>query len=98
MALLDANATVLQTSYYCLLTMGLLILAGNTCFPPFLRLIIWTIKKMMPEKPESPGSRNWRSVIEFILEHPRRVYTNLFPSSQTWWLVFSLFCLNGLTG
>jgi Trk-type K+ transport system membrane component len=31
----------------------------------------------------------------FILDHPRRVYTNLFPAPQTWWLVLSLVCLNG---
>ena len=31
----------------------------------------------------------------FILDHPRRVYTNLFPAPQTWWLVLSLICLNG---
>ena len=31
----------------------------------------------------------------FILEHPRRVYTNLFPAAQTWWLVLSIVCLNG---
>ena len=31
----------------------------------------------------------------FILDHPRRVYTNLFPAAQTWWLVLSLVCLNG---
>lgn len=31
MSLLDANMTAFQTSYYVCLTMGLLILAGNTC-------------------------------------------------------------------
>ena len=60
--------------------------------PPFLRLILWTIKSLVPE------SERWdekRKVLNFILDHPRRVYTNLFPSSQTWWLVFSLVVLNG---
>jgi Trk-type K+ transport system membrane component len=51
MALLDANATALQTSYYALLTLSLLILAGNTCFPPFLRLILWTsLHQLIPER------------------------------------------------
>lgn len=95
MALLDANATVFQNSYYFLLTMSLLILAGNTCFPPFLRLIIWTLKTLVPKSSTSPRIQKWRIVLTFILDHPRRVYTNLFPSAQTWWLVFSLVVLNG---
>lgn len=40
MSLLDANMTAFQTAYYMLLTMGLCILAGNTCYPIFLRLIM----------------------------------------------------------
>jgi len=96
MALLDANATALQTSYYCLLTLSLLILAGNTCFPPFLRLILWTMKKMIPNKFQSQAWQRRRQTLEFCLDHPRRVYTNLFPAAQTWWLVFSLVMLNGI--
>jgi Trk-type K+ transport system membrane component len=95
MALLDANATALQTSYYCLLTLSLLILAGNTCFPPFLRLILWTMKKAIPET-SSLRLQKWKTVLTFILDHPRRVYTNLFPAKHTWWLVFSLVILNGI--
>ncbi|EXJ93809.1 hypothetical protein A1O1_02202 [Capronia coronata CBS 617.96] len=96
MALLDANATALQTSYYVLLTLSLLILAGNTCFPPFLRLMLWTMKRLIPR---SWNSQEWqirRRTLDFCLDHPRRVYTNLFPSAQTWWLVCSVFMLNGI--
>ncbi|KIW99816.1 uncharacterized protein Z518_10744 [Rhinocladiella mackenziei CBS 650.93] len=96
MALLDANATAFQTNYYVLLTLSLLILAGNTCFPPFLRLILWTMKKLIPKNSSSPSWSLRRRTLEFCLDHPRRVYTNLFPSAETWWLVFSLFMLNGL--
>ena len=92
MALLDANATALQTAAYPLLTMSILILAGNTCFPPFLRLILWTMEKLLPDNESWQTNRN---VIRFVLNHPRRVFTNLFPSRQTWWLVFSLVFLNG---
>ena len=94
MALLDANAVAIQNRYYPLLTLSLLILAGNTCFPPFLRLILWSMKKALPT-PGSPRMQKWRTVLMFILDHPRRVYTNLFPAPQTWWLVLSLVCLNG---
>ena len=95
MALLDANAVAIQNSYYPLLTLSLLILAGNTCFPPFLRLILWTMKKALPRSSTLPRMQKWRNVLVFILDHPRRVYTNLFPAAQTWWLVLSLICLNG---
>jgi len=96
MALLDANAVALQTSYYSLLTLSLLILAGNTCFPPFLRLIVWTMKKCISKSNPSIKWQERRRILTFILDHPRRVYTNLFPASQTWWLVLSLVLLNGL--
>ena len=92
MSLLDANMTAFQTSYYMLLTMGLMILAGNTCFPIFLRLIIATMLKLMP-KSESWDER--RQTLRFLLEHPRRCYTNLFPSEHTWWLAFAVIVLNG---
>lgn len=93
MALLDANAVALQRSYYCLLTLSFLILAGNTAFPPFLRLAIWTMKKLCPQ--DSPVWQKRKKTLTFILDHPRRVYTNLFPSQQTWWLVMTLIILNG---
>lgn len=96
MALLDANATVLQTAAYPLLTMSLLILAGNTCFPPFLRLILWSFEKILLKL--CPQNEYWANkivILRFILSHPRRVFTNLFPGRQTWWLVASLIFLNG---
>ncbi|OAP65026.1 hypothetical protein AYL99_00998 [Fonsecaea erecta] len=94
MALLDANAVALNRSYYCLLTLSLLILAGNTLFPPFLRGILWTFKKLIPEDSPSPAWQRRRRTIQFCLDHPRRVYTNLFPSAATWWLVASVVVLN----
>lgn len=96
MALLDANAAALQTSYYMLLTLSLLILAGNTCFPVFLRLILWILKISIPTESSSTTVSGWKRTLNFILEHPRRVYTNLFPSGPTWWLVTSLVVLNGI--
>ncbi|KAF7197808.1 Low-affinity potassium transport protein, partial [Pseudocercospora fuligena] len=50
MSLLDANMTAFQTGYYLLITMSFLILAGNTCYPIFLRLIIWAIYKVAIEQ------------------------------------------------
>jgi Trk-type K+ transport system membrane component len=37
-----------------------------------------------------------KATIRFILQYPRRVYTNLFPSAQTWWLLFMVIVLNGV--
>lgn len=95
MALLDINAIALQKSYYCLLTLSFLILAGNTAFPPFLRLTLWSMKKLCPSNSKSATWQKRRRILTFILDHPRRVYTNLFPAQQTWWLVMTLVVLNG---
>jgi Trk-type K+ transport system membrane component len=45
----------------------------------------------------SPNSHpHHKATLRFILKYPRRVYTNLFPSAPTWWLLFMLVCLNGI--
>lgn len=93
MSLLDANMVAFQDSVYILLTMGLLILAGNTAYPLFLRLIIWFFKKLMPN---TPACRDRIITLNFLLDHPRRCYTNLFPSAHTWWLLGSIVMLNGI--
>ncbi|KAE8148201.1 cation transport protein-domain-containing protein [Aspergillus avenaceus] len=93
MSLLDANMTALQTNVYPLLTMGLLILAGNTLYPCFLRFIIWAMRCMVPN---GPTWESWRITLDFILDHPRRVYTNLFPRRHTWYLLGTIIVLNGI--
>src|ERR1700761_1285400 len=77
-----------------MLTLSLLILAGNTLFPAFLRLILWTFSKLIPEHSSSLEWQRRRRTVQFCLDHPRRVYTNLFPSAATWWLVASVVALN----
>lgn len=97
MSLLDANMTAYQTGYYLLLTMSLLILAGNTCYPIFLRLIVWTMYKFVQRFEDR--SEDWREralTLKFLLDHPRRCYTNLFPSQHTWWLLLSVITLNSI--
>lgn len=93
MSLLDANMVAFQESIYMLITMGLLILAGNTCYPIFLRLIIWTLLKLMPDNDDWEHSRK---TLQFLLKHPRRCYTNLFPKRHTYWLLASVVVLNGI--
>lgn len=93
MSLLDANMTALQLNAYPLLTLGMLILAGNTLYPCFLRFIIWTMRQMLPDR---PAWQSWRVTLDFILDHPRRVYTNLFPARHTWYLLGTIIILNGI--
>jgi Trk-type K+ transport system membrane component len=73
--------------------MGMLILAGNTLYPCFLRFIIWILRLMMPN---NPSWQSWRVTLDFILDHPRRVYTNLFPARHTWYLLGTIIILNGI--
>ncbi|KAJ5819105.1 hypothetical protein N7474_004696 [Penicillium riverlandense] len=93
MSLLDANMTALQLNAYPLVTLGMLILAGNTLYPCFLRFIIWTMRNMLPNR---PAWQSWRVTLDFILDHPRRVYTNLFPARHTWYLLGTIIILNGI--
>jgi Trk-type K+ transport system membrane component len=37
-----------------------------------------------------------KATLRFVLKYPRRVYTNLFPSAPTWWLLLMLIVLNGI--
>ncbi|KAF2839335.1 TrkH-domain-containing protein [Patellaria atrata CBS 101060] len=93
MSLLDANMVAYQTSIYMLMTMGIMILAGNTCYPLFLRLLVWTMLKLMPK---DKSWDEWRKTLRFLLDHPRRCYTNLFPAKHSWWLLLSVVSLNGI--
>ncbi|KAI0845470.1 TrkH-domain-containing protein [Daldinia vernicosa] len=95
MSVLDANMIPYGSSYFVLIVMGVMILAGNTAYPVFLRLILWSSLKMLKWATYDDDMVEWKETIGYILKYPRRVYTNLFPSRQTYWLVFMLFVLNG---
>ena len=96
MSLLDANMIPFQNSTFVLITMGLLILAGNTAYPIFLRLIIWSLLQLSTLLTEEADLSDLKDTFRFILQYPRRVYTNLFPSRPTWWLFFMLILLNSV--
>lgn len=96
MSLLDANVVPYQGSYFVLITMGLMILAGNTAYPVLLRLIFWTISKFLNVMPDGPRVTTGRLTVEYVLKYPRRVYTNLFPTRHTWWLAFMVVLLNSV--
>ena len=62
--------------------------AGNTCHPIILRFVIWTFHKLAPK------TSSMQESLRFLLDHPRRCYTILFPGNATWVLFGILFALN----
>ena len=79
-----------QTAVLPLLLGSFLIIIGNTGFPCMLRFTIWISSKFVPR-----GSGIWEE-LRFLLDHPRRCFTLLFPSKATWWLFWILFLLNAI--
>jgi hypothetical protein len=67
-----------------------LIIIGNTGFPCMLRFVIWFVSKFVPK-----GSGVWEE-LRFLLDHPRRCFTLLFPSKANWWLFGVLVGLNAV--
>lgn len=78
------------TAVFPLLIMSFFIVIGNTGFPVMLRFIIWCTSCLVPR-----GSGLWEE-LRFLLDHPRRCFTLLFPAAATWWLFWLLVGLNGL--
>ncbi|KAM3518554.1 hypothetical protein NHJ13051_008100 [Beauveria bassiana] len=77
-------------SEYVLMIMCFLIILGNTGFPIMLRFIIWVLTKIVPRR-----SGLWEE-LKFLLDHPRRCFTLLFPSGPNWWLFWILISLNAI--
>lgn len=78
------------TAIFPLLLMTFLIVIGNTGFPCMLRFVIWLCSISVPR-----GSGIWEE-LQFLLDHPRRCFTLLFPRGATWWLFTILVVLNGM--
>lgn len=79
-----------NTAVFPLLVMSFFIVIGNTGFPVMLRFIIWVTNLWVPR-----NSGLWEE-LRFLLDHPRRCFTLLFPSAATWWLFWLLVILNGI--
>lgn len=75
-------------STYILIFVPIFMLFGNTAFPVLLRFIIWVMYKLT-----DPFGRMNES-LGFLLDHPRRCFTLLFPSGPTWWLFGIVVLLN----
>jgi potassium uptake Trk family protein len=79
-----------QLAVWPLIIGTFLIIIGNTGFPCMLRFTIWMYSKMVPK-----SSSMWEE-LRFLLDHPRRCFTLLFPSRANWWLFWILVLLNGI--
>jgi potassium uptake Trk family protein len=79
-----------NTAVFPLLLMSFFIVIGNTGFPVMLRFIIWVTNLWVPRH-----SGLWEE-LRFLLDHPRRCFTLLFPAAATWWLFWLLVILNGI--
>ncbi|KAJ6136877.1 hypothetical protein N7497_012129 [Penicillium chrysogenum] len=79
-----------QDATFPMILMSFLAFAGNTCYPCLLRLIIWIFYKFCPAK------SSLKDPLRFLLDHPRRCYTLLFPSGPTWILFGILFLMNSI--
>lgn len=97
MAFMDVGFTLTPDSMnsfakseWVLMSMWFFIIIGNTGFPVMLRFIIWAASKLTPK-----GSGLWEE-FRFLLDHPRRCFTLLFPSNATWWLFWILILLNAI--
>ncbi|CAH2447662.1 Potassium transport system component [Komagataella phaffii CBS 7435] len=77
-----------QQNAYVQVVASFFIIIGNTGFPIMLRFIVWVLFKFA-----QPLSMRKES-LGFLLDHPRRCFTLLFPSAATWWLFFVLVILN----
>jgi hypothetical protein len=83
--LCDASMVPFQNAPAPLIFTMILILCGNTAYAINLRFIIWSMYKL------TPRSRPMlRETLRYLLDHPRRCYTTLFPSTQTFWLLLTL--------
>lgn len=73
---------------WVLLSLAFIIVIGNTGFPCLLRFLIWGFFKLAPKDSAI------KECLNFLLDHPRRCFTLLFPSRETWVLFWVLVGLN----
>ncbi|ELR24824.1 cation transport domain containing protein [Acanthamoeba castellanii str. Neff] len=83
------NMVAFQDYPFPLFVSSLLILAGYTAFPLLMRFIVWCLyrhNKLI----------DYRPVFKYMLDHPRRCFTHLFPAAETRWLLLVFIFLNSV--
>ncbi|CAK7245781.1 MAG: hypothetical protein STHCBS139747_007373 [Sporothrix thermara] len=71
MSLLDANMIPFENAHFVIITMGLMILAGNTAYPVFLRFIFWAMLNILHWSTGDDQFSETKETIAFILQYPR---------------------------
>ncbi|CAI6002190.1 unnamed protein product [Closterium sp. NIES-64] len=86
--LLNSNMMDFNSNVPMLLLLSLLMLLGNTLFAPTLRGLLLLLHRT------AKGEQ--KVVYEYLLQHPRKCYTHLFPRSSTLWLVATVVAFNSI--
>lgn len=87
LCLLDAGIQAFLSSYFLLIVVICLMLTGSAAFPVFLRLGLWLLAQGLEYGTREMDYPVLKETLSFTLKYPRRVYTMLFPSKSTWYLV-----------
>nr|XP_019014907.1 potassium ion transporter [Kwoniella pini CBS 10737]OCF53688.1 potassium ion transporter [Kwoniella pini CBS 10737] len=92
MSLCDTSLVPFQKAYLLVVVTIILIFAGNTAFVSHSTLPhgFTVIYKLVPRTSRTSES------LKFLLDHPRRCFVYLFPSTQTWVLLFVLSVLTSI--
>ncbi|OCF73744.1 potassium ion transporter [Kwoniella mangroviensis CBS 8886] len=92
MSLCDTSMVPFQGAYLMIVVMFICIFAGNTAFVTDLSLLIssYLVYKLVPQSSRASES------LRFLLDHPRRCFVYLFPSTQTWVLMLVLITLTSI--
>ncbi|CAI5463507.1 unnamed protein product [Closterium sp. Yama58-4] len=89
-SLLDANLIPFQQNIPYLLVVGVLILVGNTMYAPSLRGVLALLHSTSKK-----DSSRWH-ITKYLLDHPRKCYTQLFPHKQTLWLLLTIVAFTSI--
>ncbi|QRV85534.1 potassium/sodium transporter [Ceratobasidium sp. AG-Ba] len=84
LTVVDTSLIEMSTAYPMIFVIIWLILVGATAFPLSLRFFVWLGTKICRR-----GGSTYRG-LKFLLKHPRRCFMYLFPSHQSWYLLFTL--------
>ncbi|GBG76861.1 hypothetical protein CBR_g23076 [Chara braunii] len=82
-----ANFLPFYKSMGVLVVAATLILLGNTLYAPTMRGIILLLHRFSKKK---------KRVYEYLLDHPRKCFTHLFPGPQTKWLLIAVIGINAV--
>nr|UJH94642.1 Trk2 [Starmerella bombicola] len=84
LCVLPSSLSDFWRSAYVPLVVSFTVMAGNVAIPIILRFSVYIVFRM------SPRFGQTRETLGFLLDHPRRCFMLLFPSTTTWWLSLTI--------